>query len=308
MDAAALWIEAAGRWAVYLTALPWLGAVSARLLLWPRVTVTTPDERLELDRALGRLALLLAMALLFALALRALGQTAIAFGLGDALDLDHLRTVVVESRWGGRFRWQAYAACAVLVASLLVRLRIPGGWALATLAGVALCVALPRTGHAVSQGTLALAAQALHVLGGGLWVGTLAVVVGRRLWGAREERQWGEGEGGDRGKHALTAEALRVFAPVAITGASALAVSGLLTSYLYLPDLASLFTTSWGRALLLKTALVGVVGLLGLLNFRRFRRANTAVASLRLPRIELLVALVVVLLTGLLTALPSPSG
>jgi putative copper export protein len=303
VDTAALWIEAAGRWAVYVTALPWLGAVSTRLLLWPRVAITTPGERQAIDRALARLALLLAIALLLALALRALGQTAIAFGLGDALDLGHLHTVVVESRWGRRFRWQAYAACAVLVASLLVRFRIPGGWALAAFAGVGLCVALPRTGHAVSQGTLALAAQALHVLGGGLWVGTLAVVVGRRLWGGGDE-----GQGRDRDKHALTAEALRMFAPVAIAGASALAVSGLLTAYLYLPDLASLLTTSWGRALVLKTTLVGVVGLLGLLNFRRFRRADTAVPSLRLPRIELLVALAVVLLTGFLTALPSPSG
>jgi putative copper export protein len=160
----------------------------------------------------------------------------------------------------------------------------------------------------MSHGGLALAAQSLHVLGAGTWVGTLAVALLGRPWSG--QRAASRGGRTKLERHARTAELLRCFAPVAIAGAASLAASGALSAYLYLPDLRDLYQTAWGRTLLLKVVCVGVVAALGFRNFRHFRQAPAGAdpPSLRLARLELLAALAVVLLTGLLAGLPSPGG
>jgi putative copper export protein len=296
VDTAAVLIEAAGRWAVYLAALALIGLVSWRLLLWPRLPEQTRDARVELDRLLGARGVVVGLVLLLALGVRAVCQSANAFGPSAALDLDHLRTVAVDSRWGGRFVPQVWAAAAATAAFAWTRVHARSGWLLASLSALAFCAALPRTGHAMPHGAVALGAQALHVLGAGLWIGTLLVAVApRRLLTPGFEPQARD----------ASRSVLSYFAPVAITGATALVASGALTAYLYLPDIDSLFSTAWGRTLLAKVSVAGVVGTLGFLNFRRFRRLATS-RSLTLARVELAVAVVVIALTAILTALPSP--
>jgi copper transport protein len=296
VDTAAVLIEAAGRWAVYLAALALIGLVSWRLLLWPRLPEQTRDARLELDRRLGARGILVGLVLLLALGVRAVCQSANTFGPAAALDLDHLRTVAVESRWGGRFLSQVWAAAAATAAFAWTRVHARSGWMLTAISVLSFCLVLPRTGHAMSHGPLALGAQALHVLGAGLWIGTLLVAVApRRLLTPGFEPQARD----------TSRSVLSYFAPVAITGAAALVASGALTAYVYLPDIDSLFSTAWGRTLLAKIAATGMAGTLGFLNFRRFRRLATS-RSLTLARVELAVAVAVIALTAILTALPSP--
>ena len=310
MDVASTSIEAAGRWLVYVTVLPVFGLLAWRLLLWPRIRGATSRtsqqialDRAALDRALAVRGVLCSTALLVALAFRATCQSANVHGIAAAFDLESLRTVAIESRWGGRFLVQVWAAAGALAAFAWARLvHARSGWLFATLAVCGLGLALPRTGHAMSHGVVALAAQSLHVLGAGLWVGTLSVLVtGTKPWGIGASTTWDETE---------TAETLRRFAPLAITGVAALFASGALNAYLFLPSLASVPATPWGRTLLLKVAVVAVVGFLGLLNFRRFRRPKTAGSPSRSPlllaRVELALALFVVTLTAVLTSLPSP--
>ena len=71
---------------------------------------------------------------------------------------------------------------------------------------------------------------------------------------------------------------------------SAVAVTGLITYWIYLDSLATLWTTGYGRALAAKMLLFGVTGAIGAYNWKRLRagrsRINGQVAQDRAHRID----------------------
>ena len=134
------------------------------------------------------------------------------------------------------------------------------GWVLAAASGASMCVALPLLGHAAgSVGRMAI--HTAHLLGAGLWIGTLAA-----LWMvARVESS------GRPGAVQEIPEALfRQFSTIALSGSALLLVAGLFASALYIQTPSSLLTTPYGRALLVKTTLVAAIGACGFINWRRF--------------------------------------
>lgn len=134
------------------------------------------------------------------------------------------------------------------------------GWALAVAASVGLTLQPAFTGHAqTGPQPWAWMADGLHVLGAGLWIGTLPIV----LFGALRASL----ASGSSSAPAL--ELLHRFTPWALSGAALLAISGTFAAWLHLTTPLDLITTRYGQLLLTKLLIVGGVIGLGALNWRR---------------------------------------
>jgi copper transport protein len=144
----------------------------------------------------------------------------------------------------------------------------------------------------------------LHSLAGGLWIGTLFMLVAAGLSilfrsGIPAER---------RGE--MVAGMVRAFSPFALTSAGVLAVFGAITAWRHLKSLGALWTTPYGYALIAKLVVVmGVVGL-GAWNWRRQKPRlgpeSAARALHRSATAELAVAGLVLVITAILVSLPTP--
>lgn len=146
----------------------------------------------------------------------------------------------------------AVVAAVIAVAARFV-LRPGGAWWLLVLAGVAL---LPQavTGHSAQDRDhdIAVDGMIFHLVGLSVWVGGLIVVL---VLAAR------------RTPH-LPVIARR-YSTAALVGFTAVVASGLINTVIRVTDISDLWGTSWGRLLLVKTALVVGLLVLGLAHRRR---------------------------------------
>lgn len=287
--------EVAGRWSVYIPLLLVCGVLGVWLLVGVRgAALSVRDPQVGLQR----LGWLFGMLLLAAVLLRAGFQSIEVWGLSDGLSYESLRTVVLESRWGGRWQWQA-AAAAMTALGTLALLRSPmAGGLIASLGVLGVAAAMPMTGHAYGN-PQAWIAQSVHILGAGFWIGTLIVVLlvplvlsaSSRAEVTSMHRYW-----------------LRAFSPLAVTGASMLVLSGGLLAFLYLPAWDTLWTEPYGQILLVKVSLSLCVLFCGAANYLRIRFSPDLHTD-PLPRtvaVEVVFAFLVLAATGLLTSTAQP--
>ncbi|MFL5605496.1 MAG: copper resistance D family protein [Gemmatimonadaceae bacterium] len=146
--------------------------------------------------------------------------------------------------------------------------------------------------------------NAVHRLAGGLWLGTLFVLMIAGLGVVlRDERAR------DR-RGAIAAAMVNGFSPLALTCGTIIVLTGLITAWLHLNPLSSLWTTPYGYALLVKLALVSVVFALGAWNWKRQRPTlgseDAAHAIKRSSKAELTAAALVLAASAVLVSLPSP--
>jgi putative copper export protein len=176
--------------------------------------------------------------------------------------------------------------------------RVGWGWPIALL-GV---VGRPLSG--IVSGDWTRLVNPVHRLVGGLWIGTLFILVVAALVPLLRRGPAGERRG------AIAADLVNGFSPLALVSAGILVLSGLTTAYRHLQPLSSLFTTPYGWTLLVKLAIVGVVFSFGAWNWRRQRpRLGTeggAVSIRRSATQELVAAAFVLAATAILVSLPSP--
>ena len=166
-----------------------------------------------------------------------------------------------------------------------------GGWILAA-AAFALAAANRRalwpfaaTGVIVGSlaplfvGQFARAVNPIHRFAGGMWIGTLFILV----------------------VTGLIEQLVDVFTPLALGSFAVLGGSGVWTAWKHLKRLDALWTTPYGYALIAKLCVVVIVVALGALNWRR-----RAAVLRRSATWELAFAGVVLVMTAVLVSLPSP--
>jgi len=181
-------------------------------------------------------------------------------------------------RWSSIARWAAAMLTLLLVAT----------------------VALSSHAMGVESGRpLIVAADGLHVLAAGAWIGSLGLILAV-----------GRPRGAPSARHPLFAAQITSFSSLAIASVATLLAMGVVLSWTHLQALSDLWTTPYGRILSAKVGAAGVVMLLGLLNWRRgLPRIDTsegeAVLRRRAAR-EVAVALGVLLLTAVLTHTAKP--
>lgn len=172
----------------------------------------------------------------------------------------------------------------------------------AVVGGLAIQLSVSATSHSASlvdrlQGTLT---DFAHISGAALWVGGL-LVLGLVL--PHVLRQTGDGR-------RVAAEAIRRFSVVALTGVTLAVTTGLVLAAWHAPDPATLRTTVYGTALSTKIVLVFLaLGLGGVTRFvllRKLKRGEVGEETVvRAVRFEMCVLLVVILVSGLITAAPT---
>jgi putative copper export protein len=163
--------------------------------------------------------------------------------------------VVRDTSWG--LAWMLGALGLVIAAAgLLIAKRSPSGWAVAGLGAVAICFGEALTGHAGAlsrRAPLAIGVDIAHVLGAGGWLGGLAAVVIAGLPSTSQLDETERRRAGQRLVRAYHKSAMQCVALVLLTAAIA--------AWLRLSAPSDLWTTPYGRVVLVKLFLV--VGLLG---------------------------------------------
>lgn len=294
-----------GRGLAYLCALTLVGCC-VFIALIPRWRAAHDDDRSLAAHALrGGWAVAAGAAALLIVAhlIRAWGQ-AHSFLEPEPVTWDAARPVLFQTSWGRGWEAQILVSVVALPVALLGRRRPAAG--LALLSGMVLAVVgtSPLTGHAVENPwgrMLGIGLHAVHLIGGGAWLGTLLTMT---LAGFRSAL------GSNPGDHAAVARMVARFSPIALFGAALAVTAGALMSWAYVGDLRSLVGTSYGRALLIKVGLLLVTMSFGAWNWRRLRlRLGTAGATRTLARsasLELVIGLLLVATTAVLVALPAP--
>lgn len=150
---------------------------------------------------------------------------------------------------------------------------------------IAAALALPFSGHAALAVPAigAIFADAVHILGAGMWAGSILVLATLRPPGG-----WGGGDG-----RAL----LRRFAPVAFLAFAITAMTGLLQASAAIGDPSNLFKSPYGLVLAAKTAGVLVMVAISAFAWRR---------GWRFARVDGVVVLIVLAATALLAAFAIP--
>jgi putative copper export protein len=292
---------AVARWMGYLGVMGLVGAATFQGIVHRRVTPQFPGARNQLLARVRAVAFLAALFVVIALVLKLLGQLQSFVDPGEPLTREIFDIIVFESGWGHGWLIQAAVAALALLAVLLIR----NSWALIPLA-LATVAVTPLTGHATENpwgANLGILLHALHQLGGGVWIGTLFLVLAAGYGGTRDLP---EGE-----RHPLIAAVVHAYSPVALVGVFTAVTAGLVLAFEYLNSVSALWTTGYGRVLILKVLLMGGTAAIGAYNWRMVRpRLGEAPSSRRLYRsatLELIIGGLLLGVTSVLVALPAPA-
>jgi putative copper resistance protein D len=289
----ALALEGGSKAILYASLLVVLGASATRWLLIPRVKAELEAHGVRaMERSAARVALAASSLALAALVLRMWTHTVAVFGLHDAQSREALTIIAFQSRWGKGWEIQAIMGVVLLVSSAATVWRA-NLWPLATFAAVGFTAAMPLLGHAAGD-VVRMAVDALHILAAGAWLGTLATVLLIPV-PRTQDPAW-----------RIRLLILRRFAPIALPSAAAVVAAGLVASWFYVGAISNLWTTSYGRILVLKAGLVAGVALCGYLNWSRLRKLHLESASPSIVLLEAALAAAVVTVTGYLTEVGHP--
>ena len=296
------------RWLTYLGIMLMVGVVSFGAIT-RRTFQGRAAARDRLAAAYRRVGLLWGLIGSIQFLLAAVGRLyaqAVAFLFpGDPLTLADVGVIVFDTGWGSKWLVQVAAGLTAAVGFALARRGVRAGGPVAVIGAIATAVTLPLTGHAVAASwhwSITWPLQALHVLAGATWLGSLLLLV-LVAFGAEAGS-----EGEDRER--TVADLVTVFSPVALAGVGAAVVMGTVLSVSYVGSWPALWQTTYGRALMVKIGLLGLTALLGAYNWRRLRpRLGTPGSAGRLfqsARLELLVGALLLAATAILVALPAP--
>lgn len=309
------------RWLQFMALLLTIGAVSFRqfVLAFLRRKEDPDSPMLVVAEArAARAGHLAAGVLVITLLLRLIAQSYAMHGAADAWNIGLSVQMIQKTMWGKGWLLQL---AGVIVAGVGFHLadrarRARGaasestlgargnGWQLATLGAVLLAFSPAFSGHASASPklrTLAVLADGLHVMSASSWLGSLALVL---IAGLPAAMRLAESERGP-----MVSELINAFSPVALASAALAASSGVFAAWLHVGLIPNLWGTRYGITLLVKLTILGAVALTGFYNWRFVKpRLGTDDATMHLrrsARVEVAVAILVLLVTAILVATPT---
>jgi putative copper export protein len=147
-------------------------------------------------------------------------------------------------------------------------------------------------------------ADAIHVLAAGGWLGTLLLVAGVGIHAALRA------PAGERGR--VAADLVNAFSPFALACATVIALTGIIAAWTHLSGLRSLWESGYGQVLLIKLGVLAVLAALGAYNWRvqrpRLAGDASALGLRRTASAELVVGALVLAVTAVLVAMPTPDA
>ncbi|GAB1341677.1 copper resistance CopC/CopD family protein [Gemmatimonas sp.] len=241
---------------------------------------------------------------------------------GGALDWGFIGVMVTQTVWG--WGWLLQVAASVIAAAGFTVARraqahnsrgAEAGWLIAASGTLMLAVTPALSGHAsavTGKSGVAILADAMHVIGAGGWLGTLLVVLLVAIPAtARAEPERTEFDfRNSYSRQGALASLMHAFSPVALACGALVGLMGVVAAWFHVDPLSALWTTRYGRLLLLKLALLVGVGALGAYNWLRIIPAleeeRDPIRLRRAATAELIIGAAVVLVTAVLVATPSP--
>jgi putative copper export protein len=172
------------------------------------------------------------------------------------------------------------------------------GWALAA-AGV---IIGPLTN--LFYGQWSRAVNPVHRLAGGLWIGTLFLMLIAGFTTVLHSDLPPLRRG------SIAANMVHRFSPLALSAFAILGITGLTTAWIHLKRINALWTTAYGLTLIAKLFVVLIVVGLGAWNWRKQRpllgTESAAAVLRRSATAEVIAATIVLVVTSVLVSLPSP--
>ncbi len=252
---------------------------------------------LILPRALATFLLALCLA-------RSAAQLLLFMSPGEALDPDFAKAVLMGGTWGRSNVGQTAIAAFLFAAFTLARTRprVMHGLLLAALP--LLLWTQSGMGHATDERWPPLLGRLVHtghLVGGGLWLGTLAVLAIAVLPNLLGQHRLGH-----------LARVIAAFSIPARIGAALVVGSGLIASWHYGVTIQAALATDWGRYLVIKLLCFGGILLAGWWNWRRVTPAllqeqpGSDQRLRRAVRIELALGVALLIATALLVGSEHP--
>ncbi len=293
------------RWVEFVGLLTIAGSLVFRLIVLRGLA----SRGVRIDAAEGTRRLAQATVVLVAVSLlvRLYDESLLLNGAESARDPQALEALVLSTSWGMGWLIGAIGVAVVTSGLALVRRASTAGWSIAT-AGAALLVIYPAlTGHAIAVSGYEVAAvidDSLHLAAAAAWLGTLLVVVLVAIPAVlRLEEPL-------RGPTVLAL--IRAFNPVALAGAAVVVLTGIISASFHLPHVAHLWTSTYGRILLVKIGCFLFILVLGAYNWRRVTPAlDRPESSRRIRRsasVELLFTAVLLAVTAILSSTATPDA
>ena len=246
-----------------------------------------------------------AIAVLVTAVLRLYAQSLAMHGSDEAFTVDYILAMIAHTLWGWGWILQAAGAVIAIVGFGMARRGRAGGWIAAAVAGVALAVSPALSGHAAATpglAALAVTADALHIVGAAGWLGSLLMVLVAGIPVAMSL-------GAER-RGTAVARLVNAFSPTALLFAALAALTGILAAWLHIGFSSALWTSDYGRTLLIKLAILSVALGTGAYNWRRVKPSlGNELGAKRMQRsatVELGVGVLVVIVTAVLVATPPP--
>lgn len=300
------------RWIQFASLLLLIGAVAFRWWVLPRAGVAlahAEEARRQMSSGAAGAGLFGAAFLALTALARLAAQLATMHTVSSVGSAPSLGDLLAHTEWGHGWLLEIIALGFVFAALRMIRREptesFPWRIAAASTTGLAFVPAL--SGHAVAERTFqpfTLLFDGVHVLAAGAWLGTLGVLIVVGLPIALRAASGGRTD--------AVATMVNAFSRLALTCAGVLVFTGIVAARLNVASWGAFTSTSYGRTLLIKLAIVLLLVLVGAFNWRRVRPAlasgGTSAAG-RLRRaatLELVLGLVVLAVTAVLVALPTP--
>lgn len=288
----------------FVALLMLIGAVAFRFAVLKRARASAALA-VAIERRVATLGAVAGVALMVFAVARLLLQMQV-FSADLSAGTESLSTAdVLSTRWGSAWLVQIGAALVAL-GGFASASRARLGWSVALVAAIVLAFSSALSGHAgaTSNATLiAIVSDAVHVAGASGWMGGLfvlvAVAIPTVVAASSDSECW-----------ATVAALVNAFSPMALLFAGFLVLTGAVAAWLHLGSVGALWSSAYGRTLLLKVGALVPLAATGAYNWRVVRPAlGTPVATTRLKRsaaVELAVGLVVIAVTAVLVATEPP--
>lgn len=298
------------RWFTFIAVFGIIGGVAFRYAVAGRMSRHGDAAGLAvIEPALSRAAAIIVIAavlLLVAGIARLYAQSVAMHGPRDALDVGIVASMITMTLWGRAWLLQMLAAVLAGGAAFAIRKGRFGAWGAVAGAAVLVALSLALSGHAPGSprlSALAIGADTLHAIGAAGWLGSLFFVIAAGITAAHRLPAEVRGP--------AVAELVNAFSPAALVFAALAASTGVFAAWLHLQRLSELWSSDYGRTLLIKLAVLSVVGLTGAYNWLRVRPSLGNDSGTRRIRrsatVEVAVAAVVLAITAVLVATATPA-
>jgi putative copper export protein/methionine-rich copper-binding protein CopC len=296
------------RWLTFTAILIIVGAVSFHYFpLGLLRRQWNPDASLlaEASRRAATIGWWAALALSVVVILRLFAQSYALHGRDEAASAELIATMISGTVWGRAWLLQFMSIAVAAIAFRAARRGRRTAWGVAGVATLALAFTPAFSGHAASvpKGTwLAVLGDTAHVIGAGGWVGSLLVLLAAGVPAALRLPE--------QERDSAVARLVNAFSPTALVFAGIAAATGTFAAWLHIGTMSGLWQSQYGRALLLKLAILSGAAVTGAYNWLRVKPTlGDAVATRRFRRstqVELAIAVFVVAVTAVLVATPPP--